>query len=228
MNWEKWQTKTIHAISKLNTNGRMWSVVTTMKNTLSGSKKAAYNGHVEAQWWLGELYEYGDKKDVLPENQQEAVRWYQESAAQGYASAQYSLGQCYARSSGGVEKSLTKAIEWFTRACENTNSDIELRALANFRLGLCYDDRGDDSTEMTEKTKEHFEKAAEYGHAVAKLYMVEDSLRRGCDLGKARQDLKLLLENSVSNSGGLGISQLRGRHVELAQDLLSKVEQNLS
>jgi TPR repeat protein len=55
---------------------------------------------------LGVCYENGTGVD---QDHAAAVRWYRLAAAQGYASAQYSLGVCYGKGAG-VEQDHTEAV----------------------------------------------------------------------------------------------------------------------
>ena len=81
----------------------------------------AKQGDAYAQLWIGDCYFYGRG---VPENKEEAVKWYLKSADQGYAEAQYWLGYCYANGFGIETNStkshywLDKAIRWFKRAAD--------------------------------------------------------------------------------------------------------------
>src|SRR5882724_6116956 len=55
--------------------------------------KAAEQGHAEAQFMLGQMYDSGI--DGRPDYK-EAVRWYREAAEKGHKDAQWSLGLRYA------------------------------------------------------------------------------------------------------------------------------------
>ena len=57
-------------------------------------EKAALTGNVEAQFKLGEVYEYRYKQLGLPDAQK-AVYWYSKSAEQNHAEAKYRLGLLY-------------------------------------------------------------------------------------------------------------------------------------
>jgi len=50
--------------------------------------KAAAQGHAEAQYHLGECYEYGKG---VKESTEEAVKWFRKAAEQGHAGAEYNL-----------------------------------------------------------------------------------------------------------------------------------------
>ena len=76
---------------------------------------AAEQGHAEAQFNLGVMYDIGQgvKQDYF-----KAVEWYQKAAEQGNALAQYNLGVMYAKGQG-VRQNYTKAKEYFGLACDN-------------------------------------------------------------------------------------------------------------
>jgi TPR repeat protein len=52
------------------------------------------------------------------QNDTEAVRWYRASAEQGYAEAQFNLGEMY-EEGRGVARDIAEALEWYKKACEN-------------------------------------------------------------------------------------------------------------
>ena len=81
-------------------------------------RKAAEQGHAQAQNWLGFCHYYGQgvKKDYA-----EAVRWFSMSAEQGYDKAQNWLGFCYYHGQG-VEKDNEEAVRWFRKAAAQGHS----------------------------------------------------------------------------------------------------------
>lgn len=72
----------------------------------------ADRGDAEAQWQLGTLYHTGDG---LPQNDRQAVEWFQRSANQGYAQALRALGSAY-WGGRGVKQDNTEAYAWFALA----------------------------------------------------------------------------------------------------------------
>ena len=52
------------------------------------------------------------KKDI-----EEAVKWWQKAAEQGYAEAQYNMGICY-YSGTGITRDYTEAVKWYRKAAE--------------------------------------------------------------------------------------------------------------
>ena len=71
-------------------------------------KLAAAQGHVRAQYELGDRY-FGHG---IPQGYAEAANWYKLAAAQGHAKAQSSLGMMY-RKGNGVVQNLVEAVKWF-------------------------------------------------------------------------------------------------------------------
>ena len=92
-------------------------------------KKAAEQGHVDAQYNLGFLYDIGEG---VPEDDSEAERWYRKSAEQGYVLAQYNLGIKYANGYG-VPEDDAEAVRWYRKAAEQGH------AVAQYDLGVIYD-----------------------------------------------------------------------------------------
>jgi hypothetical protein len=97
------------------------------KEAVKWYTKAAEQGNVLAQDWLGDMYSIGsDFYEGVPRDDKEAIKWYTKAAEQGYASAQYSLGIMY------QSKDYKEAFKWFTKAAEQGD------ASAQFALGEMY------------------------------------------------------------------------------------------
>jgi hypothetical protein len=69
----------------------------------------AESGIAEAQFKLGMIYAHGQG---VPQDDQQAVKWYRLSAEKGNSRAQYNLGMMYAKGQG-VPLSEQKAMKWF-------------------------------------------------------------------------------------------------------------------
>ena len=82
-------------------------------------QKAAEQGHVAAQFKLGNCYYCG--KGVAQDHAK-AAEWFLKAAEQGFIYAQYSLGFYYEHGYG-MAKDLTKAAEWYQKAADQGNSD---------------------------------------------------------------------------------------------------------
>lgn len=88
----------------------------------------AEQGHARAQYNLGVMY--GEGKGV-PQDDVEAVRWYQQAAEQGHADAQFNLGWMSAKGRG-VPQDDAEAVRWYRLAAEQDN------AIAQYNLGVMY------------------------------------------------------------------------------------------
>ncbi|MGY8840549.1 MAG: tetratricopeptide repeat protein, partial [Pseudomonadales bacterium] len=89
---------------------------------------AAEQGHMEAQFCLGDIY---DKGKGVPINAHESAKWFALSAEQGYANAQSNLGNIYRRGEG-VPQNDKIAVKWYTLAAGQNY------ALAQYALGFMY------------------------------------------------------------------------------------------
>jgi hypothetical protein len=67
----------------------------------------------------------------VPQDYQEAVRWYRLAAAQGYVPAQYSLGLAYEKGQG-VPQDYQEAVKWYRLAASQGNQ------FAQVSLGVMY------------------------------------------------------------------------------------------
>jgi hypothetical protein len=136
----------------------------------------------EAQYWLARIYDAGR---LLPKDAQKSVHWYQKSAEQGYAPAEYFLCLMQANREDlesercmwrAAEKGVPEAqfwigvaydrqqfgigdkqgaIKWFKQAAEHGYVDAEVA------LGRCYED-GDGVEENYALAAEWYRKAAEH------------------------------------------------------------------
>src|SRR5690606_29127316 len=75
-------------------------------------KKAAENGHVNAMYDLGSLYDSGQG---VQQNYTEAVKWTKMSADKGHVGAMYNLGAFY-ESGEGIPQNYTEAFKWYQQA----------------------------------------------------------------------------------------------------------------
>jgi TPR repeat protein len=62
-------------------------------------EKAAEQGFAEAQYELGGMYYIGE--GGVPEDDEEALKWFRKAAEQGHAEAQYKVGFSYHLEFGG-------------------------------------------------------------------------------------------------------------------------------
>jgi TPR repeat protein len=88
----------------------------------------AEQGDAAAQFNLGILYDNGYG---VPQDDQEAVRWWRLAAGQGNAAAQFNLGVMYEQGQG-VPQDVAEAVRWYRLAA------VQGHATAQFNLGILY------------------------------------------------------------------------------------------
>jgi TPR repeat protein len=79
--------------------------------------KAAEQGDVNAQLWLGVLYE--DGRDGVKRNYVKAIKWLSMAARRGQPDAQVALGQMY-ENGEGVPQDYRLAAYWYRKAADHT------------------------------------------------------------------------------------------------------------
>ena len=117
---------------------------------------AATEGHAEAQFVLGYMYEYGQgtTKDYT-----KAVSWYKRAADQNHASAQCNLGLLYERGNG-VTQNYTEAYNYYMKSAAQGSS------LALNNLGNLYE-TGHGVKQSSSSALAYYNKAAEGGNEMA-------------------------------------------------------------
>lgn len=85
-------------------------------------KRAAEQGHVLAQFNLGEYYANGWG---VPENHTEALKWMKRAAEQGEVLAQLRLGYAY-KNGYKAPQDYGEAVKWYTKAAEQGDSEAQM------------------------------------------------------------------------------------------------------
>ena len=107
-------------------------------------KKAADEGNVNAQYYIGKLYYKGE---VIEKDYKKAFEYLKKAADDGNVNAQYYIGTLYYKGKG-IEKDYEKAFEYLKKAADKGHID------AQYNLGFCYaEGKG---------IEEDFKKAFEY------------------------------------------------------------------
>ena len=88
----------------------------------------AQNGHADAQFYLGSLYDAGNGVEA---NAALATHWFRRAAKGGHVVAQYNMGVAYANGEG-VIKDNVNAVRWWRVAADNGSLN------AQFNLGIIY------------------------------------------------------------------------------------------
>jgi hypothetical protein len=84
---------------------------------------AAAQGHLDAQFRLGIMFEYGLG---VAQDKAEAIRWYHLAAEQGHVDAQYCLGDMFDHGRG-VAQDKAEAIRWYRLAAEQGHAVAQKR-----------------------------------------------------------------------------------------------------
>ena len=121
-------------------------------------KKAAQQGDMEAQFYLGHLYRKGVGVTL---NKEESFKWLTKSAEQGHIRAQFNLGLMYA-SGYGVTKNIPEAIKWYRVSAQQGNPE------AQYFLGRMYH-KGQGLTQSNDEAIKWYKVAAgNSGHGIGK------------------------------------------------------------
>ena len=119
-------------------------------------RKAAEQGHAEAQYRLAEMYAGGEGVGF---SLKQALKWFRRAAEQGNAAAQYKMGiLCMEGETRPPD--MAQAMEWFRKAAEqgNAGAQCDLGVMYAEGMGVPRDDA---------QAMEWFRKAAEQGSAEA-------------------------------------------------------------
>ena len=99
--------------------------------------QSAEQGDVEAQYELGKLYDTGKgvpTGEGVPTDHLEAAKWYRKAAEQGYANAQFRLGDAY-RKGLGVPQDYQEAFKWFQMAAGQGDAAAQFKLAAMYHKG---------------------------------------------------------------------------------------------
>ena len=130
-------------------------------------RRTAEQGDAETQFRLGQAYSFGRG---VPQDSEEAAKWYRRAAEQGHSRAQFMLGDRYAHGAG-VAFDYQEAVKWFRRAAEA--GDVG----AFHKLGLMYESGQGVSKNEREAAKWYrkaatrHRKAAEQGNVEAQTML---------------------------------------------------------
>ena len=120
-------------------------------------RRQAEQGEAAAQYSLGLRYTIG--VGSVPQDYQEAVKWFRMAAAQGHAGAQRNLGSSYFMGEG-VPQDYQEAVKWYRMAAEQGHAE------AQHSLGFAYR-TGEGVPQDYQEAVKWFRMAAAQGHAGA-------------------------------------------------------------
>ncbi len=144
-------------VNELYTGGYNFDRQGNYKEAAKLYRKAAEQGHAQAQNSLGFMYSEGHG---VEQDYKEAVKWYRKAAEQGHAQAQTNL--CIMYSEGyGVEQDYYEAAKWCRKSAEQGNGQ------AQAILGIMYS-RGQGVEQDFKEAVKWYHRAAEQGINYAK------------------------------------------------------------
>ena len=181
-----------YALAGLCENGH--GVRKSLKKAFTWYEKAALQGHILAQYRIGDFYEDFATTPVR-RNLAKAAEWYKLAAMQGNAKAQYCLGSLYYYGNG-VEQSTVEAVKWYLKAAVQGLVD------AQCSMGFVYS-HGYGVPRDNAMAIYWYEKAAMQGNDYAQSHSA-DMFLRGIgtprDYGKAYALYKILANKGDANA----------------------------
>ncbi len=145
--------------------------VSDCQNIFKWFKKAAEQGHTEAQYELALMYDMGEGVEY---DFQKSFYWFEKAAQQGHSAAQYELALIY-DVGDGVEKDFQKAFYWFKKAAKQGDTRAQNGLGLMYFYGaeslLLYG--GEDAVVERDckKSFKWFKAAAEQGHKPSQRYV---------------------------------------------------------
>ena len=159
-------------------------------------KMAAELGERRAQFFLGEMFKFGDGVAQDPEA---AFSWFKKSAGQGMVNAQRVLGVLY-RNGDGVDQDLDQAATWFEKAA--TQGDVT----ATTHLGQLFLNYGDEARKA--KGAELIQKAESAGDPDAQ-FILGQMHERGVVVEANRETAIKYYEKAATNGSAEAAEALK-------------------
>jgi len=187
-------------------------------------KPLAEQGHAEAQYRIGRMYENGDG---VTQDYNEVMKWFRLAAAQGHAQAQYRIGRMYSRGDTGyihepfgVTQDFKEAVKWYRLGAEQGHVG------AQYSLGLIYD-AGKVGLPQNSEAVKWYRLAAEQGHEEAQHNLVLMYALKG-DYATAYKELKPFAEQGNEEAQyNLGLMYARGEGV-IEDDVIAHMWFNIA
>jgi len=186
-------------------------------------RKSAEKGDMFAQNEMGVLYEKS-------KNHTKAVYWYNQSAVQGYALAQFNIGVAFEKGRG-ISRNLQEAYKWYRKAAEQGNPK------AAFNLGMLYFD-GRGVVKNYEKAHKWFIQSALRNnsramYAIGRLYhyglgVTKDSKQAVVWYQKAVDQGSMSAKNSLALFYGQGVGHIHPDRFKALELLKSSACQGYS
>ena len=140
--------------------GSAWGVEQNYAESLIWYRKAADQGHANAQNQLGFMHQKGMG---VEQNYAEALTWYRKAADQGHAFAQNQLGWIWMHQNGlGVEQNYAEALTWYRKAADQGYAAAQNQIGWMHQYGLGVEQNYAEALIW-------YHKAADQGHANAQI-----------------------------------------------------------
>jgi len=95
------------------------------KKSLEWARKSADSGNVDAMFFVGNIYVFGDQVPVEADDpDQEAAKWFYEAASRGHADAEYHLGLLFLAGKGVIQ-SQEHAMKWIQSAADHGHAGAQ-------------------------------------------------------------------------------------------------------
>jgi len=95
-------------------------------------RKAAEQGHADAQYRLGEAYRFGSG---VAQDEAEGLKWWRRAAEQGQAHAEFYLGWSHEYGRSGLPTDAVEALRWYRRAAEHGLAEAQARLGTAYAIG---------------------------------------------------------------------------------------------
>ena len=112
-----------HRLSVMHFYGR--GVPENEQTALAMARKSAAAGNVDAMYFLGTMFVFGDEAPKLVDDpDREAAKWFFEAAKDSHPDAEYGLGLMFLAGKGVVQDQ-NEAIKWIRRAASHGHSGAQ-------------------------------------------------------------------------------------------------------
>ena len=207
--FKEWLSKAIEAgeaLAKIRWYSEFEQEKELDKDVLEEVLNMAENENIYAMFEVGRYYHLNKVNKKV----EEAVKWYEKAAEQGYPMAQVNLGNMYANGEG-VEQDYEEAVKWYRKAAEQGYP------VAQYNLGIIYaNSKGVEQN--YEEAAEWYKKAAEQNYSFAQnnlgtLYRFGNGVKQ--DFGEAIKWYKKAAEQgSARAQNNLGDMYYNGEGVK--------------
>jgi len=160
----------------------------------------AKEGDVEAQTYVGEIYEKGLG---LEPDYKVALRWYLKAAEQGYSRAQINLGYFYEKGLG-VAQDTVKALNWYRKASGVEENDIDYTSVIEVKAATLAQEKTTLLRKEVDRREREVKTLNSSLQSAGKKLQDQEKLLRDV---KAKQNL--LKKEMESSAGNLRLNEIK-------------------